>query len=142
MQCVSQREHGIVHYDQLARWVNVKWMRQEEMCRDLTEPWPHQGDPKDLFWVTVGANSTGEYDNYQNFGPVANFMDTALVQDMVIVEKQLGHVPWEEDCGRGVGWLLQFPEEPGRGERKQHDGQLWKGTPPPPLPPRHWPTKG
>ena len=135
-------EQGAVHQSQLAQWVNLHWPKQEEMIRDYTQDWPHQGDKNDLFWVTVGADSTGAFDENQNFGEIQNFMDTSLMQDMVIVEKQLGLVPWEEDCGRGVGWLLQFPVEPGRGERKQHDGQLWKGTPPPPLPPRHWPTKG
>ena len=142
MQCVNNREHGMVHQDPLAPWANLSWSKQEELCRDLTQAWPHQGDRNDLSWVTVGANSTGAFDENQNFGGVSNFMDTSLMEDMVIVEKQLGLVPWEEDCGREVGWLLQFPVEPGRGERKQHDGQLWKGTPPPPLPPRHWPTKG
>ena len=71
VQCVNNREHGmVVHQDQLAPWVNLSWAKQEEMCRDLTQAWPHQGDPNDLSWVTVGANSTGVYDEFQKFGPV------------------------------------------------------------------------
>ena len=92
--------------DKLTRWLGIVWAQQEDALLNMSPgDWPGQGDPKDLFWVTVGANPAGEYPSEQIFGKVQNFIDASLLEEMQIVAQQLRMAHWEGDRGWGAAPL-------------------------------------